>query len=89
MIARSLKNCFSTSGALYTWGETTYGWGRNLSQALRVPGQVGHFTNVNQVAAGNYHLLFTTSEGAEVYSAGLGSSGQLGTGNTNNLEEPQ
>lgn len=84
MISRTIKNCFSTK-TLYTWGETTYGWGRRVNQALRIPGRVGEFTDVSHVATGNYHLIFATNNGSQVFSTGLGSSGQLGLGNNNNV----
>jgi hypothetical protein len=41
MLSSLFKKSTSTAaGSLFTWGETTYGWGRALSNELRVPGQV-------------------------------------------------
>lgn len=88
MISKVFKRTFSTSNALFTWGETTYGWGRQANDQIRVPGRVGNFTDISHIATGNYDLLFAIKNGEQVFSAGLGSSGQLGHGNNNNLDEP-
>jgi alpha-tubulin suppressor-like RCC1 family protein len=88
MITRTIKKSFCSVGSLYTWGETTYGWGREVNDKIRVPGQVGTFKNVHKVAAGPYHLLFGT-QSKEVYSVGLGSNGRLGHGTSASLDEPQ
>ena len=40
MLSRVAKRCFSTSGALITWGETTYGWGRPVDNNYYKPGLV-------------------------------------------------
>lgn len=74
MITRAFRRSFATTGALYTWGETTYGWARPATDKLRVPGQVGTFTDVTQVATGQYHLLFLR-QNQQVYGAGLGFPG--------------
>lgn len=88
MITRAFKRSFATAGSLYTWGETTYGWGRETSKELRVPGQVGTFNDVTKIAAGPYHLFFAR-QNKQVYSAGLGSNGRLGHGDTKSIDEPQ
>ncbi len=61
MLSRIVKRCFSTSGSLLTWGETTYGWGRPINNNYYQPGFVEGFNNVTQVASGPYHLAFLTS----------------------------
>lgn len=71
MITRAFRQSFATTGALFTWGETTYGWARPSSPQLRVPGRVGSFTDVTQVATGQYHLLFLR-QNQQLYGAGLG-----------------
>ena len=88
MITKVLKRSFASVGSLYTWGETTYGWGRQITEELRAPGQVGNFKDVTKVATGPYHLLFAR-QNKEVYSVGLGSNGRLGTGKTTTAEEPE
>jgi hypothetical protein len=46
MLSKIIKNSFSTSGRLLTWGKTTYGWGRTLTGQLNTPGLVEGFENV-------------------------------------------
>lgn len=58
MITKILKRSFATSGSLLTWGETTYGWGREPTNNLRVPGPIEGFKDVVGVCAGPYHLIF-------------------------------
>lgn len=84
MISKIIKRQFATAGALATWGETTFGWGRPTNNNFYVPGLVEGFNDVTQVASGPCHLLFLT-QGKEVYSTGLGDEGQLGNGSTNTL----
>lgn len=88
MITNVLKRTFATAGRLYTWGETTYGWGRQVNQDLRTPGQVGGFNDVTRVAAGKYHLIFARKNN-QVMSVGLGDNGRLGHNDTNSLDEPK
>lgn len=88
MISKVLKRSFATAGSLLTWGETTYGWGREVTNELRVPGRIDKFNDVVGVCAGPYHLLFAR-ENKQVYSVGLGTNGRLGHGNTNSLEQPE
>ncbi len=90
MITRVFSRSFSTvtPGALFTWGESTYGWGRDVTDNVRTPGQVGSFNDVVKVAAGPHHLLFSRSN-RQVYSVGLGDNGRLGHGNTTSLEQPE
>ena len=88
MITKVLKRSFATAGSLLTWGETTYGWGREISNDLRVPGRIENFNDVVGVCAGPYHLLFAR-ETKQIYSVGLGANGRLGHGNTNTLEFPE
>jgi hypothetical protein len=77
MLSKAIKNCFSTSGRLLTWGETTFGWGRKLSKELNTPGQVEGFSNVAQVTTGRYHLGFLTTN-SDLYTVGLSDNGRLG-----------
>lgn len=79
MLTRVAKRCFSTSGALLTWGETTYGWGRPVDNNYYKPGVVEGFNNVTNVASGPYHLAFTTAA-SHVYTVGHGKNGRLGNG---------
>ena len=88
MITKVLRNSFSTAGSLYTWGETTYGWGRKPNNDLLVPGKVEGFDDVVSVATGPYHMLFKTLTG-EVFSVGLGDHGRLGHGTTTTLDTPE
>jgi alpha-tubulin suppressor-like RCC1 family protein len=88
MLSKVFKRCFSTSGTLLTWGETTYGWGRAVDNKYGVPGPVEGFNNVVQVAAGPTHLTFLTADDA-VYSVGYGKDGRLGNGSTSTSESPE
>lgn len=88
MISRVLKRYYATAGSLYTWGETTYGWGREVSDKVRTPGKVGTFNDVTRIAAGPYHLFFAR-QNKQVFSVGLGDNGRLGHGNTKSIDEPQ
>lgn len=88
MIAKTLRRTFATAGKLLTWGETTYGWGREVNNKLRVPGRVEGFDDVVDVSTGPYHLLLRTAS-QEVFSVGLGDNGRLGNGSTNSLETPE
>ena len=78
--------------SVYTWGDNMYGQLGNGESQLgggasyvwvptRVlgPGGNGYLTNVIAIAAGYYHTLAVTSDGA-VYAWGCNSSGQLGNG---------
>lgn len=87
MISQLIKKQFSTAGALLTWGETTYGWGREPNNNYYVPAPVEGFTNVVNVASGPYHLLIQTQSN-EIYSTGLGDNGRLGNGSTSSLDTP-
>lgn len=89
MIARTIRRTFSTltPGSLYTWGETTYGWGRDVTEDVRTPGRVEGFNDVIRVVSGPHHLLFQR-ENKQVYSVGLGDNGRLGHGNTTSIERP-
>lgn len=60
MITKAINRSFATAGKLLTWGETTFGWGRDLNENYRVPGHVEGFNNVTKVATGPYHLIFST-----------------------------
>ena len=88
MITKVFGRTFATAGRLMTWGETTYGWGRETNSRLRVPGAVEGFDDVVEVATGPYHMLLRTSN-KEVFSVGLGDNGRLGNGSTNTLETPE
>lgn len=77
MITNIFKRTFSTAGSLLTWGETTYGWGRAISQDLRKPEFVEGFNDVTQVSTGPYHMAFI-SQSSGAYSVGLGDNGRLG-----------
>lgn len=79
MLSKITKRCFSTSGSLLTWGETTYGWGRPLNNNYYKPGVVEGFSNVTQVASGPYHLAFLTAD-SQVFTVGNGKNGRLGNG---------
>lgn len=61
MITKVLKRAFSTAGRLYTWGPTTFGWGREINDDLYTPGQVDKFNDINRVATGPYHLIFSNT----------------------------
>ena len=84
MINNICKRTFSTAGSLLTWGETTYGWGRPINNALRTPQFVEGFRDVNLVATGAYHMLFN-SQSQGVHSVGLGKNGRLGHNNSGTL----
>ena len=88
MITKVFGRTFATAGRLMTWGETTYGWGRETNNNLRVPGRVEGFDDVVEVATGPYHMLLRTS-GQEIFSVGLGDNGRLGNGSSNSLETPE
>lgn len=88
MITKAFKRSFSSVGSLWTWGETTYGWGRQVDTNLRNPGKVEGFDDVIDVSTGPYHMLLRTAT-KEVFSVGLGTNGRLGNGSTNNLEAPE
>lgn len=40
MITKVINRSFATAGSLFTWGETTYGWGRKVNVYLRTPGKI-------------------------------------------------
>lgn len=61
MISKAIKRSFATAGKLLTWGETTFGWGREINENFGVPDYVEGFNNVTKVATGPYHMLFSTS----------------------------
>lgn len=90
MITKAIRRSFSTlvPGTLLTWGESTYGWGRDVTKDLRVPGKVGEFDDVAKVAAGPHHLIFSRTN-KQVYSVGLGENGRLGQGSTTSIEQPE
>jgi alpha-tubulin suppressor-like RCC1 family protein len=82
MLSKILKRTFATSGRLYTWGETTYGWGRPTNNQYWTPGLVQNFADVTSVSTGEYHLGFVTKDHS-VYTVGLSEDGRLGQSSTN------
>jgi alpha-tubulin suppressor-like RCC1 family protein len=77
MLLKLIKRNFSTSGHLYTWGETTYGWGRPTNSQYWTPGLVPNFADITSVSTGEYHLGFVTKDHS-VYTVGLSEDGRLG-----------
>lgn len=71
----------TTSGTVVTWGRNEYGElgigtvGGQSNVPVAVPG----LTNVTKVAAGHYHSLALTADGA-VYDWGYNAMGQIGDG---------
>lgn len=68
MLRRVLGRCFSTQ--LLTWGPTTYGWARPVTDHLWTPTKAETPDNIVSVATGKTHLGFITSEHA-AYACGL------------------
>jgi alpha-tubulin suppressor-like RCC1 family protein len=87
MLSNIVKRCFSTSGSLLTWGETTFGWGRPINEKYYTPGVVEGFNNIAHVASGPYHLAFATAE-SNVYTVGQGKNGRLGNGSESDADTP-
>lgn len=52
MLSKIIKRSFSTSGHLYTWGATTYGWGRPTNSQYWTPGLVQNFEDITSVSTG-------------------------------------
>jgi alpha-tubulin suppressor-like RCC1 family protein len=80
----------TTSGTVMTWGHNQYGQlglgtvGGQGNSPATVPG----LTNVIAVAAGHYHSMALTSDGA-VWAWGYNASGQVGDGTKTSRGTPQ
>ena len=75
-----------TNGTLWTWGSNNSGrTGRGTtSGTTNSPTQVGTDTNWSKVSAGNNHSLALKTNGT-LWATGTNTNGQLGTGNTTQL----
>ncbi|MCC8066848.1 MAG: hypothetical protein LIO94_07075 [Clostridiales bacterium] len=96
MVASNAHNSIAlmSDGTVWTWGDNTYGQlGNKSNEASYIPVQVRnpisdkYLTDVIKVAQGAYHSVALTSDG-QVYTWGLGASGQLGNGSTDNSTIP-
>lgn len=76
-------------GTVYTWGANSYGQlgNRYADNAFDIPQLLSSFTDVKAVAAGAYHTVALKEDGT-VYAWGANSYGQLGNGETANLNTP-
>jgi len=74
----------TSDGALYCWGNNTYGQlgnGTTISSQIPWPSIMPPGKAFSKVAAGSSHMVALSTDGY-VYSWGLNVSGQLGTGST-------
>lgn len=60
MLAKQLYRNFFSFSRLFTWGQTTYGWGRPINEDYFSPGLVEGFKNIKKVDTGKYHIGFIT-----------------------------
>lgn len=88
MLTKVIKQAFSKSGHLLTWGKTTFGWGRPVNNQHWVPGHVANFSDITKVATGEYHLGFITKDNS-VYTVGNSQDGRLGQSSTQDTELPR
>lgn len=78
------------SGKVWAWGSNSYGQLGTGSSGGRIdtPKLVSGLSDIISIAAGFSHSLAVDFNG-QVYAWGSNSSGQLGTGNTNNSARPK
>jgi hypothetical protein len=79
------------SRKLFTWGRGIFGQlGHGDDENQTIPREVRYFSNIKivSVACGWQHTLALTSAG-DVFSWGYGKHGQLGHGNSSNLDIPK
>lgn len=86
---RNTSYAITQDGKLYAWGANNYGQlGVGDGVDRTTPTRVGTASNWVKVVTANgnsaYHILALNSAG-EIYACGLNTSGQLGQGNTTNL----
>lgn len=82
----------TNEGGVFTCGAGAYGQlGHGFNSNEMLPRMVMELmgSTISQVACGNRHTLALVPSRGRIYGFGLGSSGQLGTRSTNNLNLPQ
>ncbi|XP_014770177.1 probable E3 ubiquitin-protein ligase HERC4 [Octopus bimaculoides] len=78
-------------GGVYTFGAGGYGQlGHGTTHSEIMPKMVMELmgTTITQIACGRNHTLAYASTSSKLYAFGLGGSGQLGLGTTNNRSNP-
>ena len=79
----------TNNGDVYACGQNNYGQlGLGDTTNRNVPTLIPNFSNIIDINTSSYyHTLFLT-ENEEVYACGLNNKGQLGIGNTTNMNTP-
>lgn len=86
-IANAHTAAIRSDGALFTWGDNTYGeLGNNTIIAVTSPIQIGT-SSWSMVSAGGLHTIAIQTNGL-LFGWGNNGSGQLGIGNTINQSSP-
>ena len=88
MLNKIIRRTFSSSARLWTWGETTHGWGRATNSQYYTPGLVENFNDIVTVSTGPFHLGFITQDNS-VYTVGLDEDGRLGHTSSADKDLPQ
>ena len=80
----------TSDGRVWSWGLNQFGQLGTGSSALYEPGPQGtNLSGVRAVAAGAYHSVALDSSAGYVHTWGLGTEGELGTGEARSSEYPR